>query len=90
MSNNSGVIARCACESTSVTQLLFYIAYDCTFRTLTDWENVADCKGGFPPAVNEGAGVEAFGGDEGFFAEFITVRITEDDTGKGCTTVNSD
>ena len=30
--------------------------------------------------------MEAFGGDEGFRAEFVAVGVTEDDAGEGSTT----
>jgi len=47
---------------------------------LTDGENVANCKGSLFTAVDEGAGVETFGCDEGFLAKFVTIWVAEDNT----------
>lgn len=86
MSNNSSVIARCTSESTAVAYFLLDVADDGTFWALADGEDVADCKLGFLACVDEGAGVETFSCDECFFAEFVAVGVTENDTGEGGTT----
>ena len=49
---------------------------------MTDGEDVADGESRFFTAVDKGAGVQAFGGDEGFLAEFVAVGVAEDDTGE--------
>jgi hypothetical protein len=49
------------------------------------WENVANSESGFFTAIDEGTGVKTFGCNESFFAEFVAVRVAEDDTGEGCT-----
>lgn len=78
VSNDCSVIARRACQGTAVADLLLDVADDGSFGALCDGENVADGEGSFLAAVDEGTGVEAFGCDEGFFAEFVPVGIAED------------
>lgn len=86
VSDNGCVVARCPCECTAITDLLLDVADNGTFWALSDGEDVADGEGGFFAAVDEGTGVETFGGNESFFAELVAVGITEDNTGEGCTT----
>lgn len=85
VSDNSRVVTRRAREGTAVADLLLDIADDGTLGALRDGENVADGESRFFAAVDEGAGVETFGGDEGFFAEFVAVGVAEDHTGEGGT-----
>ena len=86
VTDDGGVVPRCASESTAVTDFLFYVADDGTFGALADGEDVADGECGFLTGVDEGTGVQTFGCDECFFPEFVAVGITENDTGKGSTT----
>ena len=81
MADDGGVVARGASEGAAVADLFLDVADDGAFGALGDGEDVADCEGGFFAAVDKGAGVEAFGGDEGFFAEFVAVGVAEDDAG---------
>ena len=85
MANHRCVVPARAGEGPAVANLLLDVADDGAFRALGDGEDVADGEGGFFTAVDEGAGVEAFGGDEGFFAEFVAVGVAEDDAGEGGT-----
>ena len=87
MADHRRVVPARAREGTTVTYFLFDVADDGAFGALGDGEDVADGEGSFFAAVDEGAGVEAFGGDEGFFTEFVAVRITEDDAGEGGTAI---
>ena len=87
MPDHRRVVPARAGEGTTVAHFLLDVADDGAFGALGDGEDVADGEGGFFAAVDEGAGVEAFGGDEGFFAEFVAVRIAEDDAGEGGTAV---
>jgi len=86
MADHRRVVPARAGERTTVAYFLLDVADDGAFGALGDGEDVADGEGGFFAAVDKGAGVEAFGGDEGFFAEFVAVGITEDDAGEGGTT----
>lgn len=86
MPDNRSVIARRARKGTAVADFFLDVADDGTFGELGDGDDVADGEGGFFAAVDEGAGVETFGCDEGFLAQFVAVRIAENDAGKGCTT----
>lgn len=87
VADDSSVVAGCPCECATVTDFLFNIADDCTFRQLAHGEDVADGELCLFAAVDEGAGVQPFGGDECFFALFVLIRVTEHDAGKGCATV---
>lgn len=86
MADNGGVVARCPCKCTTVTNLLLHVADDGSFGALSDGDDVPDGECGFLSAVNEGAGVEALSGDEGLFAELVAVGIAEDDASERSTT----
>ena len=86
MADDGCVVARCTGECTAVTNFLFDVADDGTFWALTDREDIADGQCSLLASVDEGASVETFSCDEGFFPEFVAVGITENDTGKGSTT----
>lgn len=85
VSDHRCVIPRRPCERTAVAELLLDVADDGALGALADREDVAHGESRFFAAVDEGAGVHAFGGDEGFFAEFVTVGVPEDDLGEGST-----
>jgi len=82
--NDGCVVPGRPCESATVADLLLDVADDGTFWELADGDDVADSEGCFFAAVDEGAGVEALGCDEGFLAEFVAVGVAEDDAGEGC------
>jgi len=84
MPNNRRIIPRRAGQGPAVAYLFLDVADDGSFRALRDGDDVADCEGGFFAAVDEGAGVQAFGCDEGFFTEFVPVGVAEDYAGEGC------
>ena len=86
MANDGRVVAGSTGERTAVADLLLDVADDRTLRKLADGDDVADRELGFFAAVDESAGVEALGGDEGLLAELVAVGVTEDDTGEGSTT----
>jgi hypothetical protein len=86
VADNGGVVARCPCKCTAVTNLLLNVADDGSLGALSDGDDVADCERGFLSAVDEGAGVETLSGDESLFAELVAVGVTEDYSGQRCTT----
>lgn len=87
VANNGGIVARCAGEDATVANLLLDVADDRTLRALGDGEDVADVESGLLAAVHETTGVHSLGGDEGLLAEFVAVRVAEDDAGEGSTTI---
>lgn len=87
VTDNGGVVAGCPREGTTVTSLLLNVRDDRTLRALGDGEDVADGEGSLLAAVDEGTGVEALGGNESLLAELVAVGVTENDTGKGSTTI---
>jgi len=72
-----------------VTNFLFSIADNSTFRTLAYRENIANGKCGFLACIDKDTCMEIFSCDKGFFVEFaaLAVRVTENDTGKESTAV---
>ena len=87
VADNGSVVARGAGEGTAITDLLLDVADDGTLRARGDGEDVADGQGSLLAAVDEGAGVEALGGDESLLAELVPIGVAEDDAGEGSTTV---
>jgi hypothetical protein len=87
VSNNGGVVPGSAGEGTSITDFLLDVADDGTFGALGDREDITNAEGGLFATVDKGAGVETLGSDESFFAEFVAVGITENDSGERSTTV---
>jgi hypothetical protein len=87
VTNDGSVVTGCAGECTTVARFLLDVADNGTFRALADGKDVAWCQGSLFAAVDEGAGVETFGCDEGLCAGFVPVGIAEDDTGERCTAV---
>jgi hypothetical protein len=85
MSDHRRVVPRRPCECTTVTELLLNVAYDGSLGALAHGEDVSYSESCFFAAVDEGASVHAFGGDEGFFTELVAVGVPEDDLGEGCT-----
>ena len=84
VTDDGGVVARCACECTAVTDFLLDVGDDGTFGALAYGKDVANAEGGLLAAVNEGAGVKTFGSDECFLAKFVAIRVTEDDACERC------
>ena len=81
VADDGSVVAGCPCECAAVTDFLFDIADDCTFRQLTHGEDVTDGELCLFTAVDECASVQAFCGDECLLALFVLIRVTEDDAG---------
>lgn len=86
VSNDGSVVAGCTGEGTTVTWALLNVADDGTFGQLANGEDVADGQSRLFAAVDECTGVQAFGGNEGFLAELVAVRVAENDAGERCTT----
>ena len=89
MSNDGSVGSRCPGESATVADLLLDTADDRSFGELAHRENISNVEGSLLAAVDESASMKTFGGNEGLFAELVTVRVAEDDTGKGSTATGS-
>lgn len=89
MSNNGGIVSGSTGEGTTVTDLLLDVADDSTLRALGNRKNIANGKSSLLATVDEGTSMETLGSDESFLAEFVAVRITENDASKGCTTDNN-
>jgi len=88
VSDDGSVVTGSTGEGTSVSGLLLDVADDGTFRELGEGENVSDGEGSLLSAEDESTGGKTFGSDEGLGPHLVTVRVTEDDTGEGSTTVN--
>ena len=87
MTNNSGVVARSACDRTTVTSLLLDVADDGTFGHTREWKHVANSELSLLAAVDESASMQTLGRDEGFSSLLVTVGIAEHNTGKRGATV---
>jgi len=88
VSDHGSVVPGCPCECAAVTDFLLDVADDGAFGALADGEDVSNGESRFFAAVDEGAGVHTFCGDECFFTEFVAVWVTEDYLGKGCTSAS--
>jgi hypothetical protein len=88
VSDNGSVVTGGTGEGTSVTSLLLNVADDGTFGELGEGENVSNGEGSLLSAEDESTGRESFSGDEGLGAHLVAVRVAEDDTGEGSTTVS--
>ena len=84
VTDDGGVVARCTCKRTTVTNFLLNVADDGTFGTLAYRKNIANGESGLLAAVNEGTGMKTLSSDEGFLAKLVAIRVTEDDTCKWC------
>jgi len=80
---DGGVVAGCTGECATVSDFLLDVANNGTFWQLADGEDVANGELGLFAAVDEGTGVQAFGGDECLRAAFVSVRVAEDDASEG-------
>lgn len=87
VADDGGVVAGCTRECATVPDFLLNVADNGTFWQLADREDVANGELGLFAAVDEGAGMQTFGGDECLRAAFVSVRVAEDDAGEGCATV---
>jgi len=85
VTNDGSVVAGCTGECATVAGFLLDVADDGTLRALADGKDITWCQGSLFAAIDEGAGVETFGCDEGFCAGFVPIGIAEDDTGERCT-----
>lgn len=89
VADDGGVVAGGTGERSTVTDLLLDVEDDGTLRALANGEDVADGKGGLLTGVDERAGRDALGSDEGLLAELVAVGVAEDDGGEGSTTAKS-
>jgi len=89
VTDDGGVVARSAGKCTTVTNLLLNVADNGTFGELTNGENVANSESCFLATIDESTSVETFSSDESLAAKLVAVRVAENDSGKGSTTINS-
>ncbi|KAI3485285.1 hypothetical protein L1887_51398 [Cichorium endivia] len=87
VADDGGVVARGAGERATVTGLLLDVADNGTFGERREGENVGDVQGSLLTAVDELAGGEALGGNEGLDTGAVLVGVTEGNLGEGSTTV---
>lgn len=86
VANDGGVVAGGTGECSAVTDLLLYVEDDGTLGARGEGEDIADGESSLLAGVDERAGRDTLGGDEGLLAELVAVRVTEDNGGKGGTT----
>ena len=82
VADNNSIVAGGPSEDAAVTDVVFDIANDGTFGDGSEGEDVADDEGGFLAAVDELAGVDAFGGDEKFGLLLVAEGVAECDLGE--------
>ena len=87
VSDDGSVVSRGSGEGSSVSGLLLDVADDGSFREGGEREDVSDGEGSFLSTVDERSGGESFGGDEELRLHLVSVRVTEDDSGEGSSTV---
>ena len=78
MANNGNVVARCASKSSTVTNLLFHVCDNSSFRDGAKREDVSDCEVGVLAGVDELTSVHALVRDEGLGVKLESVGIAED------------
>ena len=88
VANDGGVVARGAGEGSTVTDLLLDVEDNGTLGARAEGDNVADRESGLLAGVDERAGRDALGRNEGLLAELVAVRVTEDDGREGSTTAS--
>jgi len=86
VSDNGDVVARCATESTTVTDLLLDVGDDGSLRNGAEGEDVSDGESGVLSSVDELSSVHALVGDEGLGLLLELVGGVEDDAGERSTT----
>jgi len=86
VSDDGGVVARRAGQSSAIAVLLFNIADDGTFRHRANRQNIADLKGGFLSAVDELSGVHSLDCEEVLLPGLESVRVTKVYHSQRCTT----
>ena len=79
VSNDRRVVPTRPCQSAPVPDLLLDIADDGAFWALRDGEDVADRESRFLATVDERASRDTLGCDERLLAEFVAVRVSEND-----------
>lgn len=77
--DDGGIVARSASKLAAVTGLLFQVADNGTFGHGTNGQHIANLQVSFASGVNKLAGVHALDGDEELLAQFVLVRVAEDD-----------
>ncbi|RDX67082.1 hypothetical protein CR513_54086, partial [Mucuna pruriens] len=85
MADDYGIITGGPGEDTAVADVVFDIANDGTFGDGSEGQDVANNECGFLAAVDELAGVEAFGGDEEFGLLLVPEGVAEGDLGQRST-----
>lgn len=89
MSDNGSVVTGGTGQRSTVSRLLLNVANDGSFGEGGKGENVSDGEGGLLSAENESTGGESFSGDEGFGPHLVSVRVSEDNSGEGSSSVDA-
>lgn len=82
LANDGCVVSGSTGKRTAVANLLFNVANDGTLRHGGEGEGVADCQRGLLAGVDELTGEHAFGGNDGFRLQSVSVRVAVDDAGQ--------
>ena len=77
MGDDGGEVSGSTSDTASVSGLFFHVGDNGTFGHAADRQHVSDSQLGLLTAVDELAGVHAFGGDEKLLADLITIRVPE-------------
>ena len=77
MGDNGGEVSGSTSDTASVSGLFFHVGDNGTFGHAANGQHVSDSQLGLLTAVDELAGVHAFGGDEKLLADLITIRVPE-------------
>ena len=77
MGDDGGEVSGSTSDTASVTGLFLHVGDDGTFGHAANGQHVSDSQLGLLTAVDELAGVHAFGGDEKLLADLITIRVPE-------------
>jgi len=86
VADDGAVVTRRAGKLSAVADLLLDVGDDGTFGQAADGEDVADLELGLGAGVDELAGVEALGGDEGLLHKLELVGVAEHHGGEGSAT----
>jgi len=86
VTDNNGVIPRSPSENTTVTNMVFDIANNSSFRDRSKRKNIADHEVSLLATKHKLAGVHTLGGDEELLLVFVPEGVAEGDSSQGRTT----
>jgi len=83
VSDDGEVVTRGPSERTTITSLFLNVGDDGTFRHGSKRKDVSNAKRGLLSGVDELPGVHSLVGNKSLMAKLVTIRVTEDNLGKG-------